>query len=249
MRARRAHLRRGFTLIELLVVIAIIALLLALALGQLRSSRRAAVHTVCRSNIRSAGMVINAYTAAYKDFYPFGGYEPRYEKVPEPQGATVGGPGGLALGTWACLFEDEWQGGYWSRGLCCPKQPRVRASESTGLEVVALFPLYRMSQAFWIDPRALALAAPKGKDPVRPAKAGDVRFPSLKALLYEHRGYCIDEPARAGVPVDLDSGEFRTSVVFADGSVRRLSRKYDALPSPRGAFDGTIDGVLGRDVP
>lgn len=54
---------RGFTLIELLVVVAIISVLVAILLPALSRSRIQSQDVVCKSNLRSQGMLIMTYVA------------------------------------------------------------------------------------------------------------------------------------------------------------------------------------------
>jgi prepilin-type N-terminal cleavage/methylation domain-containing protein/prepilin-type processing-associated H-X9-DG protein len=51
----------GFTLIELLVVIAIIALLMAILIPTLQRAKESARETICRSNLKSVGLIIYMY--------------------------------------------------------------------------------------------------------------------------------------------------------------------------------------------
>lgn len=53
--------RRGFTLIELLVVIAIISLIISILLPSLQHAKELARETVCLSNTRNIGMVMQYY--------------------------------------------------------------------------------------------------------------------------------------------------------------------------------------------
>lgn len=62
---------QGFTLIELLVVISIIALLIALLLPALGSARESARNIKCAANQRQLGYLGAAYSADYKDHFPF----------------------------------------------------------------------------------------------------------------------------------------------------------------------------------
>jgi prepilin-type N-terminal cleavage/methylation domain-containing protein len=51
--------RKGFTLIELLVVVSIIALLVAIFIPTLKSSRNHAKAIVCQSNLRQWGTTLS----------------------------------------------------------------------------------------------------------------------------------------------------------------------------------------------
>ena len=61
---------KGFTLIELLVVIAIIALLMAILMPALQRSRMQARNILCKSNLKSYGLVMRLYTADWDDGLP-----------------------------------------------------------------------------------------------------------------------------------------------------------------------------------
>jgi len=59
----------GFTLVELLVVISIIAMLIAVLLPALQKTRSAARMTVCASQLRSNGMILENYRSDEKGYY------------------------------------------------------------------------------------------------------------------------------------------------------------------------------------
>ncbi|MEM8783720.1 MAG: prepilin-type N-terminal cleavage/methylation domain-containing protein [Planctomycetota bacterium] len=62
--------RAAFTIIELLVVISIIALLIGILLPVLASTRATAQRVTCSSNLRQFGIVMQAYTNDFDDYFP-----------------------------------------------------------------------------------------------------------------------------------------------------------------------------------
>ncbi len=62
--------RRAFTLIELLVVIAIIAVLMAILLPGLQRARMQAKNVICKSNLKSYGLVMQLYTGDWDNCLP-----------------------------------------------------------------------------------------------------------------------------------------------------------------------------------
>ncbi len=69
---RHKRLREAFTLVELLVVIGIIAVLVAMLLPALNRARSAANRTVCMSNLRQVGVMVQLYANNYQDKMPLG---------------------------------------------------------------------------------------------------------------------------------------------------------------------------------
>ena len=64
-RCKKKFVFQGFTLIELLVVIAIIALLMAILLPALQAVKKQAQTVICKSNLRSWGLIWKMYTDSY----------------------------------------------------------------------------------------------------------------------------------------------------------------------------------------
>ena len=71
MTALNGNIRRlGFTLVELLVVLAIIATLTAMLLPALQKARRAALSTICKSNLRQCYMGFQLYAGDNRGAIP-----------------------------------------------------------------------------------------------------------------------------------------------------------------------------------
>ena len=74
----RPQRSRGFTLIELLVVIAIVAILAALLLPALASTKERSKGTACLSNLRQVGLAIRVYAEDNSGNIPYGPKAPAY---------------------------------------------------------------------------------------------------------------------------------------------------------------------------
>jgi prepilin-type N-terminal cleavage/methylation domain-containing protein/prepilin-type processing-associated H-X9-DG protein len=77
-------MKRGFTLVELLVSIAVTALLIALLLPAVQSSRAAARKTQCRNNLRQIGLALENYVDIQGSF----GIYPEVENLPSVTGSS-----------------------------------------------------------------------------------------------------------------------------------------------------------------
>jgi prepilin-type N-terminal cleavage/methylation domain-containing protein len=62
--------QRAFTLIEMIVVVAIIVVLAALILPAMRHARHTAKTTMCLSNVRQIGVILNAYLVTSQGVMP-----------------------------------------------------------------------------------------------------------------------------------------------------------------------------------
>ena len=247
----------GFTLVEILVVLTVIAILIALIAPSIGGVKHQSVGLHCLSNIRSTTTTIELYANDYKDMLPFAGYDERTVVAPGNPDLTylIGSTRGVEKGTWALLFADDWAGQDWNHALTCPAQPKydpdVKPLGTSSLTDGQLqLSTYDMSLAFWIDPKSLAAGSAYENMRVRPARFGDVTFPSEKALLFEQIGFCIDGPdAQWSINEWGQTPYNRTSVAAVDGSALRM-KQADGLPAIfTWPFDATVDGVHGRDIP
>lgn len=84
----------GFTLIELLVVISIMAVLLALLLPALASTRHASRRAICLANLRQLGVAIHAYSDDFEGKIPYGPKAPPFTS-PASFYPSTGAPTGL----------------------------------------------------------------------------------------------------------------------------------------------------------
>ena len=130
--------RRCFTLIELLVVISIIALLIAILLPSLQLAREEARTIACGSNLRQAGISLQAYANDYENFLPphsqatsLGNYyiDPFWHQVIAPYMGKHNPPtaqGGVPAYPWRFgnIGRDDVEEKYNFTWMPCPSQKR-----------------------------------------------------------------------------------------------------------------------------
>lgn len=65
------RVREGFSLVELLSVLGIVAALMAILMPVYLNTRRAAIRTVCISNLRQIGIAVRMYREDYQELPPY----------------------------------------------------------------------------------------------------------------------------------------------------------------------------------
>jgi prepilin-type N-terminal cleavage/methylation domain-containing protein/prepilin-type processing-associated H-X9-DG protein len=91
--------RRAFTLVELLVVIAILAILMALLLPSLASTREKGLRTACLSNLRQMGIAIHSYAIDSDGKIPYGPKAPPFTSAANLYPSTGAPTSLISLGT------------------------------------------------------------------------------------------------------------------------------------------------------
>ncbi len=110
----------GFTLIELLVVVSIIAVLSAMLLPAVKLVREAAWNSICGSNLRNLGTIVQAYTVDHEGLLPYRDVNSEWwERMPdELDGQFNSGYKQFRKDVFHCPFADReisnpWS--YWGR--------------------------------------------------------------------------------------------------------------------------------------
>ena len=127
MQPHRPARRTAFTLVELLVCVTIVALLLALILPAVLSSRAAARSLGCRNNLRQIGVAMHGYEATWGCFppgnlefkpgqirmLPYLGRQTLFDYAmgqPEPDGEPVAEPNSLRVDVYQCPVDRALRG-------------------------------------------------------------------------------------------------------------------------------------------
>lgn len=247
----------AFTVIEVLIVIAIVGLLIAISLPGLGAARARAKEAHCVAIIRNAHGLVAMYAADASDLPPHGGYQPGSLATGEPAVRLMYTHTGIEVAYFnqTHLWTDvvaNWQGEA-VVGATCPStkdsshavSPPPDAHGGTGNASS-----YYVSAAYFADPAFWQPTPVHRESHFITQRVATTRFPSDKALLYEHHVRHIDGHGLT----PLSAMCKRSPVAFTDGhaSVRPF-RGVEAVhaihdvnsPMPH---SHTPNGVLGRDV-
>lgn len=236
---------RGFSLPELLVVIAVIAVLLALGVGQLGQSKRAAVSARVLGDMRSHGAVFAVYNSDWRDAMP-------YVTNPKTDYTELH----TSNFSWNVRYFDAFA--FWHVGLAdgyyhddilqsCFHPPGYPATLGTP---------YKYSVSFLAEPNYWNTLTRTGPAQWKCMHAADVAFPSKKGQLINWASAIDNESSTISFGPSL-----RTETGFCDGSARVVPyRGFLAYvrdgdgpfgPPPRSIGQPvlhTLLGCLGKDV-
>lgn len=240
--------RPGFSLVELLVVISVIMILVGLSLPAIRASRQSAGAAVSLSNLRGIGVVFELYTQAYSGVYPYHGPDvmlPFVISPPgEPERTFVHGIEWAISYHWPAKMHAvaPWREHYKS-WINIGKEARNDDPPWKSTSAVS----YRYSCSFFASPRTWTVGEQlSAEELIRPIRVSDVRFPALKAMMFDHdRAYldaAADRTDRRGVLMADGSASLRSD----SAATTPVQNRLDILP-PR-IYSDTEHGVHGRDV-
>lgn len=240
----------GFTLVELLVVVAVVAVLLGLALPVIRGARQSAGAGASLSNLRGIGIVVELYTQRHAGVYPFHGpdtYLPFGISPPDERQRTL------------ATIGDVWSLSYlWPAKMheVAPWRDHYRSWLNAGRETLHsdspwredLVVSYRYTCSFFASPETWTEGPPlPAEELIKPVSISDVRFPALKALMYDkdraYLGAAVAQHDRRGVLLADGSASLRSDAA----ATTPVQNRVDAWP-PR-LYSDTPLGVKGRDVP
>lgn len=265
----------GFTIVEVLVMLGLLAILLSIVMSVLGAGRAASRQTMCIANTRTHMLLMSAYAADYKDFWPY----PMLRDRGESDALTVDGepyaliperaldrPGIFVLPALyhAAMLSHGYEGRYFHPTLICPSNRGLVEHVAANPGVLGTHS-YTMSLSMFFMPEGFDPAwTPPAPHPLlhksawRGTRIADVRFPAQKAALFEAAPF--HDPA-LNDGHHTSSPPWRPVVAAADGSARVRPTgttptpvqlpSYAPAPAPLrdhlDAFHNTAWGIRGRD--
>lgn len=238
---------RAFTLLELLIVIAIVAVVVSLLVPALQHARAGAQDIQSLANLRTHAQTVSTYVIDSDDVFP-------YLTDPEATGTVLRGGGQSVVVPFFFLYAS------WNVGLGDEYYDgRISGGPFTVPWVVPVLPYthYWYGDSFISRPEYWNYSTRLADgSQLRPTRASEVTYPSMKGLIYEmgwnsqatpYRGQgsnvrfsCVDGSAAAHRPQDLRTPYAFGSVVGTPGP--QTLQMHLGLPAM-----ATIDGVRGRD--
>lgn len=212
-RPRLSPSRRAFTLIELLTVIAIIGVLAAILVPVVGKVRDQAREARCAANLRYLGQALTLYAGQNKGLFP---------------ASTQPNPNGQGAVSWWTLIQREISG---------PDIP------SANQETILLCPLAQKTYPDNPPPRRTYGLNFVGSNTTTPYGLSHIATPGRTILVAEtiHNANgdgwaAFDTLNNAKARLDWRHGQNGSRMLFADGSVRSVSRD-----------DPGLDDLLQRD--
>jgi prepilin-type N-terminal cleavage/methylation domain-containing protein len=243
-----AVLDGAFTIIELLVCIGVVAILVAITLPYLASSRSRARETKCLSNLRGLGSAMELYTQRFNGKYPFAIGGQKLDLSPDHDETSVmqiASNFDVSL-NWPGLMHEVAPWREWYSTWVCPGarrksgEPWVSSPEDPlGPNGPSCF----VSDTFLARPEAWSVGTAPSEQLVRAVSASDVLFPSAKVFMFDGE--------RAHLAPNDDRDMFPVLFADAHAKIRRLSEAskpgVNVLTGSSVPLRDTLDGARGRD--
>lgn len=206
----------AFTLIELLVIISIIAILAALLLPALSSSKQRALSTQCLSNIRQVGLGMMLYAQDANELYP------------ESGGAIL----------WDQIDPETQRHGWMQQILPYTKSTNVFQCPS---DKNGFFSYFNGTRAAYVDETNYAsIDAKKIQFPSAQVLSGDTLWTAAQILDADKDDYsvnCVGGPANGTPWVDWQRHNKGQNLLFTDSHVQwfkgydtnKMTFRYDSM--------------------
>ncbi|MCB9859411.1 MAG: prepilin-type N-terminal cleavage/methylation domain-containing protein [Phycisphaeraceae bacterium] len=248
--------RSAFTLIETLVVVGIVGIVASLVIPGLRHLHREARNVSALNATASHAQVFLAYTTDYAEQFPFllnvgpGANTPVTIPTQPSTSWRVDSHFTQSI-IWPVLMADEYYGGRFTG-----EDFRLYQSNAEGFSELLYSCSMLASPGFW-NPRTRT-----GPEQWRSVRTGEVRYPSLKAVLFDD--YSDDDRVWTAKTVYVTGKPRPICMGLADGSGRWVLPKqfgpsyvglgswpgYPPLHPPGSVLSPqfTLDGARGRDI-
>lgn len=237
---------RAFTITELLVVISIIAVLIAILLPSLASTRQAARSTRCLSNLRGIAPVVELYLGHSKGIFPFwpeGVFLATGPDAPGGGSSYTIGPHWANSSAWASVVAPvaNWRDHYGS-WVCsgsrrAPGQPWDINGDNRGRVS------YELTHGFFARPETWSSMVRSASELLRPVTVADLLFPAAKVQF-------VDVEGAHRAPSDQSDTSL---VLFGDGHARAVAKSTARAAYPnqitgtQNVWFDTADGARGVD--
>ena len=219
----------AFTLIEMLVSIAVLSLLIALTVPALVGSRGQARQLACLSNLKGIASVIELYTQANRDRYPYAEASAWLRTSPpeDADGSSIRDTShfGKLQDHWPALVAGvaPWRA-FFPAWVCAGARRPAGEPWKSGDYRGDGAPSYAYSGSFRARPEVWAPGAAADPAFLAPVAVGDVAFPARKVIFFDGE--------MAHLPPNADKDN--RPMLFADGhaALHRLSQAAKPVVNP-----------------